>query len=734
MNKVQPSRNWKLDETSFNPQEQHHKETIFTIGNGYLSTRGTFEERFFLDRQATLVHGMWDNIPIVFTELANAPDWTSIEIWIDGIRFDMGSGVITDYNRCLHLDSGILSRELHWSPDNGNTIVLLEFERFASLADQHILAIQLKITPISSNCKVRIRASIDKHVENEGYLHWNINHQNTNLEQVDMVLTTRRTKKTVAMSARFNLKGGQATSLTNDTPGYPGLEFLVRVKQGEVLTLEKIVGLGTSRDSENPSQFSQAKAYHGAKAGYHQLSIAHKAAWADFWAESDVVIEGDDEAQVAIRHALFQLRIAAPINDEHVSIGAKSLSGFGYRGHVFWDTEIFILPFFVLTQPNIARNLLKYRYLTLPGARRKAAGNGYKGAQYAWESAETGDEVTPTWVPDFKNPLQLVRIWTGDIEIHISTDIAYAQNQYWQITGDDDFWIDFGIPILLETAIFWGDRAEEENGHFSYRNVIGPDEYHEHVDNNAYTNRMAKWHLETALSTLAWLNERFPQRAAQFYQDLDIDSTRLEHWANIRDNIVIHQDPETKLIEQFEGFFELEDLDWSLFEGRKQSMQEILGIQGANQSQVIKQADVILLLCLLHNEFDQITWQTNWEYYNPRTDHSHGSSLGPAMQSLAACKINQPDLAYEHFMRAARADLYDIRGNAIDGIHAASAGGLWQGVAFGFAGLHFTENKPQINPRLPSKWKRLSFPFIYQGVRYQVEINSTGYKILQRKA
>ncbi len=273
------------------------------------------------------------------------------------------------------------------------------------------------------------------------------------------------------------------------------------------------------------------------------------------WDGSDVIIEGDDAAQRAVRYNLFQLLIAAPWYDDRVSIPAKTLSGFGYRGHVFWDTDIFIVPFFAYTQPEIARNLLMYRYHTLPGARRKAQENGYEGAQYAWESALTGDETTPRWVPGPAG--ELVRIWTGDIQIHISADVAYATWHYWQVSGDDEFMWHYGAEIILDTAVFWGSRAEynAERDRYEISDVIGPDEYHEHVNNNVFTNAMARWHLEAALETLAWLRREHPGKAAKLEELLDLSPQRLRHWADVIGCMRILHDPETGLMEQFEGFF-----------------------------------------------------------------------------------------------------------------------------------------------------------------------------------
>lgn len=712
---------WRVTEPVFAPANQNHHETIFTLGNGYLSTRGTFEERHSGDCQATLVHRMWDDAPVCFTELANAPDWTALEIWINGHRFDMQENHITNYVRYLDLRAGKLHRRLCWTTPDGDAVELA-FERFASLDDEHILVEHVEVTPLNGDVEIKVRAILDSRVENEGRLHWNLESQHSTDEKADLVVRTRHTEKTLAMSARLMANNKEARPTGCDCPGCPGSALTLQVEAGQILTIDKITAIYTSHDSDDPLNAAQAKVEAAALGGYATLSKANEAAWAKFWDVSDVIIEGDHEAQLSIRHALFQVRCAAPTNNEYSSIPAKTLSGFGYRGHVFWDNEIFVLPFFTFTQPELARNMLMYRYHTLPGARRKAAANGFEGAQFAWESAETGDEVTPTWVPDFDDPANLIRIWTGDIQIHITADIAYAMHQYWRVTGDDDFWQNVGIPILLETAIFWGDRAEPEGAAFSIRDIMGPDENHEHVDNNAYTNHMIRWHLKTAQDALEWLREHDPGGAGELVQKLDLTPQRLAHWQKVIAGLTLSHDSETGLIEQFEGFFDLEHVDWDAYQGRTTSIQGLLGLEETNQRQVLKQADVIALLCLLEDEFDQKTWQANWDYYVPITDHEYGSSLGPAMHAWAACRMGQPDLAYEHFMRAARADLLNVRGNAHDGIHAASAGGLWEAVVFGFAGMRLTADGPVFNPQLPSHWQRIAFNVVYHGKRERVEL------------
>lgn len=715
---------WRVSEPVFDPARQNMYETIFTQGNGYLGTRGSFEERYPGDIQATLVHGLWDNAPVVFTELVNIPDWTSFDLWVNDKKFRMDRGIVSHYTRYLDLRSGVLHRSLFWqaAPDTPNLHLI--FERFPSMADPHIMLLRVRIIPVDGPCTIEGRAMLDSQVHNDGLKHIEILDQQSDETQADLLIHTRYTKHKVGMSMNLAYQGNNVKPLVCNCRGCPGAGFITQLNQDEQLTIDKIVSVYTSRDAIDPLKNARERANLAIQKGIQQLLAQNRQKWDDFWKISDVKIFGDDEAQIAIRHALFQLRIAASEIDDHVSIGAKTLSGFAYRGHVFWDNEIFVLPFFTFTQPQLAHNLLMYRWHTLPGARKNAAKNNFMGAQFPWESAENGDEVTPKWVPNSETPRDLIRIWTGDIEIHITADVAYAIYQYWHASGDEDFWINYGIPIILETAVFWGERVEPDGNRFTIRDVIGPDEYHEHVDNNVFTNYMVRWHLQTALDTLSWLETHNEHKALQLRTRLELTSERLVRWQKIIDNIIILQDPDSGLFEQFDGFFKLREVDWSAYVNATKSMQTLLGIDGANQHQVLKQADVILLLCLFRDRFDQSTWKVNWDYYNSRTDHNYGSSLSPAIHAWAACEIGQIDAAYVQFMRAARADLDDIRGNARDGIHAASAGGLWQALIFGFAGVKIREYGPTVNPHFPSHWQRVQFNLVYRGKLYPFDIHN----------
>ena len=301
--------------------------------------------------------------------------------------------------------------------------------------------------------------------------------------------------------------------------------------------------------------------------------------------------------------------------------------------------------------------------------------------------------------------------------------MAYAAYQYWQITGDDDWLVEKGAELILDTARFYGARAEwnAAKGCYEYCDVIGPDEYHDHVDNNAYTNRLAQWNLQTALDIWGWLKIHAPQKAAELDELLDLTPTRLAHWQDVLQKISILVD-QSGLVEQFAGYFKLTDINLADYEPRTRSMQEILGIEGANDYQALKQPDVVMVQYLLHDAYDEQVIRLNYDYYTPRTDHTYGSSLGPSIQAIMACDVGKPDDAYEHFILAARADLRDIRGNAGDGIHGASAGGTWQAVVFGFAGLRITPTGWTVTPHLPHGWKRIAFKFYHKGKLQEVDV------------
>jgi len=524
---------------------------------------------------ATLIHGVYDAVPVMYTELVNCPEWLLLTITLNGEpssrrveRFRLDQGEVLSYERRLDLRYGLLRRLVRWRSPSGKTLDL-QFERFASLADPHILAVRCLITPIDWDGAIAVHASINGYAENQGFNHWELLAQEQTPDDstddfqpepaIWLSARTRQSRIKLGMAAKLMIRGTEATFQLESAPGYPTLTASYQAAMGQTVLVEKMVTVYTSREVDRPLQAARSKL--ATLPTYPTCWQQHKQAWEAAWHTSDVIIEGDIQAQLAVRYRVFQLLISAPWWDRRVSIPAKTLSGFGYRGHIFWDTEIFMLPLFTFTQPELASHLLSYRYHSLEGARRKARSYSYKGAMFAWESADTGDEVTPRWALPSDPYASDIRIWCRDREIHISADIAYAIWQYWQATGDDGWMRDYGAEIILDTAVFWMSRVEwnSQFERYELRQVIGADEYHEHVNNNAFTNRMAQWHLEKAIAVYAWLQNAFPNQAAVLEQKLELTTERLQRWQDIATHLWIPYHSDTGFIEQFEDFCNLED-------------------------------------------------------------------------------------------------------------------------------------------------------------------------------
>jgi len=735
---------WVLTETAFNPATQGHAETIFTVGNGQQCLRGSLEEHHPGQSPAAFMHRVWDGVPLAVSELANLPRWWGIDLWLDGQRFGQDQGQVSAYCRTLDLRDGTLRRTLTWTSPAG-CIAELDFERFIDRSHPARAAVRLSFK-VDRAALVRLRCPLDGRVENKGLIHLDVTDQGSGSDHVWLATKTRTTGLEVAVVAKVSLTGegpaGSAADSTDqtlwprgvdrrgtDADATPACEQRFWAVPGVTYRLTKYVAIVPSYAQERTLAAAWQAAQQAAEAGWDQLARVNATAWLDFWTGSDVVIDGDLEAQLALRHAIFQLAIAAPKWTSRASIGAKTLSGFGYHHHVFWDTEIFMLPLFTFTQPAVARNMLEYRHQCLGGARAKAKAAGLRGAAFAWESAADGAEVTPAWTFDPFDRTKLRRIWNGERQLHITADVAYAVMQYWRATGEDRFMLDKGAEIVLDGASFWASAAQQEaDGRFHLRGVVAADGYHERVDNNAFTNLMAAWHLRTGLDLAQWLATNHPQRWSLLASGLELDPDWLSHWDQVATNLVTPAVGPGGVLEEFAGYFTMAAPDFAMMRSpsRTQSIEELLGLDGVAKTQVIKQPDVLMAAYLLPDIFGPSELKTNVDYYDQRTDHEHGSSLGPAISAIMARRVGRLDLAYQHFMRAARADLLDVRHNAGDGIHGASAGGLWQAVVFGFAGVHWgSHGGLEARPALPPNWRRLEVNLTHLGQTRRLVIQAT---------
>jgi trehalose/maltose hydrolase-like predicted phosphorylase len=500
-----------------------------------------------------------------------------------------------------------------------------------------------------------------------------------------------------------------------------------QTRPGQIVSFQRCVAVVRSDTPDlDPGPHACRKLGVALKNGWKGLVAAHEQAWASRWHNSDIEVHGDADAQRAMRFAVYHLNSAANPDDDRVSIGARALTGGDYHGHVFWDTEIYLLPFYILTWPEAARALLMYRFRTLDGARAKAAGMGWRGALYAWESTDTGAEMTPEQV--IGRDQRVVDVLCGRQEQHISADIAYAVWQYWQATGDDDFLLDAGAEILLETARFWVSRAQPEaDGRCHVRGVIGPDEYHELIDDNAYTNVMARWNIRRALDVAKLLRERWPSRWLGLANRIGLEDSDLVQWQNVACTMLTGLDPKTELFEQFAGYFTLENIDLKDYAGRTVPIDEVLGRERTQKSKVLKQADVIALLGLLPDEFAGTSAAKNFGYYEPRC--SHGSSLSPAMHGLVAARLGYTDMALSFFRQTTAIDLGETHIGADGGIHIAAQGGLWMLAVFGLAGLSLRDEGIAVDPHLPEGWDSMAIRVQWRGRSLQLRIDQKQHTI-----
>ncbi|MBI3951004.1 MAG: glycoside hydrolase family 65 protein [Acidobacteria bacterium] len=760
---------WLIEWEGFDPRREHDLESLTTIGNGYLGTRGAVEEINPSSQPATLIAGVFDTLPETnnLPELVVAPNWLVVRVWIEDELLSLGAGEIIEHRRILDMRQGVLAREwLHRDP-NGRVTRFASL-RFASLADCHALGLRVLITPENYAGHIRVESAIEGNVVNLVLLPPpdSVRHlEPVAVESIDGgVLLAMRTRGrgavrgievpgvTIAMAARTSFTDEPSANSHRKSKTEPvayAVELDTRrpaeilewdAKLGQSYRIDKLVSVWTSRDVEQRQAFESASVItgnsssgddtisrvrhqavshlHAASAqGFDALLAASTAAWLERWRDAEITIEGDMEAESTVRFAIYHLILAGNPQDDRVSISARTLSGESYKGHVFWDTEIFMVPFFTFTHPPAARALLMYRYWTLPGARAKARRFGYRGAMYAWESADTGDEAMPFEV--LLPTHEVVKVLSGLEEHHISADVAYAVWQYWRATGDDPLMRDAGAEIIIECARFWSSRVQEGADHrFHIHRVIGADEYHETIDDNAFTNVMAQWTLECACTVADWMRSNSFDVWKALRDRIELDEGEFDRWRDIAARMFTGFDEPTGLIEQFAGFFGLEEVDLAAYEPRTAPMDILLGRQRTQVSQVVKQADVLMLFHLLPDRYPREVIEKNFRYYEPRT--GHGSSLSPSTHALLAAQLGYSDVARHYFRQAANIDLDNTMGNASGGIHAAACGGLWQAVVFGFAGMELRDDHLTFDPHLPEEWEQLCLSFVFRGRHLRV--------------
>ena len=735
---------WIVAEDSFDPEYLGKCESIMCQGNGYLCLRNATDEFNPGEQRDLFVAGTFNKFDDnEVTELPNAADISRLDLRLDGVRFSLLTGKVESYDRALNLKTGETTRRVVWAAPNGKRYQLV-FSRFVSLDRLHLIAQKVEVTPLDGDMELDITGGINGQMNNGGsqlfsegdkrlfegrHMQYN---QTTGQSGIHFVFHT---------TFSFAMDG-----VPQDEKGFIVMdrriikqEFKVAIPAGKTLTIQKLSTVYTSRDRDSEGlelSALQEKALVGQKdicaLGYDALLAESARAWsAKVWDNVPVTIQSENAFdQLAIRFAQYHLYIMTPMHDNRMNIGAKGLSGEGYKGHTFWDTEMFILPYFIYSAPEVARSLEEYRWLSLPGAHKKASGNQYEGAQFPWESAWIDDgEVTPVWgAADIVTGLP-TKIWSGFIEQHITADVAYGAWEYYQVTGDQDFMDRCGYELILDTGKFWASRLEEgTDGLLHINDVVGPDEYKEHVDDNAFTNYMAAWNIRKALEYSRQLKAERPELYSALDKKLGLAALEPQ-WEEKLNRIYLPQPREDLVIPQDRTYLTLKDIDLTKYKNQKNvgSIYRDYNQEQITHMQVSKQADILIMFLLLENQFSADVKRANWNYYEPRT--LHDSSLSLSTHCILANDMGNRDMAYQLFSSAAAIDVGPNMKTSDAGIHAASLAGIWQSVVFGFGGVRMLDGKLRIDPALPDAWTGLDFYIYWHGQKLHITLSHTALNI-----
>jgi kojibiose phosphorylase len=737
-NNLRTQTGWEIIEKSFDPAQVVTTGSNFMIGNGYLGYRGTFEDWGPDEYVACIVTDTWDQAEgSSMSELCNVPNGLYTALQVDGEPCSLNTGSLPEYRHQLDLRYGVNTRSVVWEGQSGQKVEL-ESCKFASADNPHLLVQRYRFRSLAAGV-VELKTGIAGEVWSLGGEHFSqcipLEFGNGLLAQS---LETREMGISIAVVEGIRLEGKTPEKVWTSTEGRSiSRSFRFRMAAGEEVVFEKVVGITHSNEVEEPLKTAREEVSDALEQGYEALWKAHSKPWEAFWEGADLQIEGDLEAQVLARFNLYQSYIATPTH-ANLPVGARGLSCQVYQGAAFWDQETYNLPMFAFTHQEIAHRLVAYRYDTLDGARRKARKLGYYGAFYAWTSGKTGDELFPDFF--FTDVLtgRPIRNHFNCWQIHISPDVVYGIWLYYQASGDWEFMLEQGAEVLFEVAQFLVSRVhfKMDKNRYEILRVLGPDEYHENVDNNAYTNYLSQFSLLKACEVFDRMQEEHPARLRALLEKTGIPAHAREDWNDIADRLYLPApDPETGVIEQFDGYFGLEDIRPDALRKRLIDPGEYWGWPNgiAVHTQVLKQADVIQLLAMLDG-FPQEVLTANYEYYEPRTEH--GSSLSPSVHALVACKAGHHEEAYRYFLESATIDLYNASkkvmsgGSFLGGIHTAAAGGVWLIIVRGFAGFELTDDGVAFSPALPAHWKALRFQIRVRGCRLEVHLTPTGIQVL----
>ncbi len=709
---------WEINSEYFDTAHAAELGNRFLCGNGYLGVRGTLEEYGKEELTAINLAGIYHRHGEGWREPLNAPNPYFIKASFSGLPLNVLETDPLSHNHAIDFRHGIQKRDTVFSV-NGQKVAV-SCRRFASLADIHLLAMQYYVTP-EADGELRITWGIDTDV-------WDIHGPHYKAFDFDGMLDRFIVTASTDIGDQV-VVSGRCVPDFDAKPEHNGslITYSIHAKSGTAYSLTMTAYIYTTKDVSDPHKTvtrAQFPAYEAALA-------EHKSAWEKLWEHAEVVIEGDTEAETALNYSLYHLMCIAPRHRNDLSIAARGLSGQTYKGAVFWDTEMFMLDFYLACLPEAARSALNYRIQTLPGALAKARQYGFDGAFYAWESQEGGFDACSDYNVTDVFTGRPMRTFFKDKQMHISAAVVYGLEKYIAWTGDEVLLVNGACETILQCARFYYSLLTKRvcSDVWEIRDVIGPDEYHERVDNNAYTNEMARFVFKNAVWAAHRLKELDAAAYLQLNCKLDFEKDLPLFDEAAKKLKAQTPDKETSVISQFDGYFSLEDTTLDTVRSRLKHPKEYWGgaYGVASHTQIIKQADVMTMLYLFKEKYSQEIIAANYDYYEPRTEH--GSSLSACMYALTACLIGRPDDAYPLFLKSAKADLAgggkEWAGLVyIGGTHPAAAGGAYMTLINGFLGLNPAAGILTPTPRLPSHWKSVKLQIFSQGKWHAISVTA----------
>jgi len=739
-----PADEWNVIEKAFRPEFLAQLETMLALGNGYLGMRGCPEEGGPNAENGTFINGFYETRPIVYGEeaygfaktgqtICNVTDSKIIKLFLDDEPFWLPNAHLLKYDRRLNMKSGTLDREILWETPAGKRVSITS-RRLVSFPNRHVAAISYCVTLLNAQAFVVIssemRANEPGAPGNAGdprlarTFSGRVLHPRTSYSKDRRIVLCHATEK-----SRLTLTCATDNALESSCPhsykvvqtaDFGQVAFTIEAQPGCPIQLTKYMVYHTSQTASAEELCGRAEwtLDRVVTQGFQRLLASQEQYMDDFWRRSDVRIKDirEDrikrstvEIQQAIRFNLFHI-LQASARAEETSVPAKGLTGQAYEGHYFWDTEIYLLPFLIYTSPRIARNLLAFRYKMLPQARARAKGLGHRGAMFPWRTI-SGEEASAYYA-------------AGTAQYHINADIMYALRKYVQATGDEAFLRNFGAEMLVETARLWVDLgfySDAKGEKFCINGVTGPDEYNAVVNNNAYTNLMARENLRYATGVIESLRATEPDAYNALVHKTALEPSEVKAWIRAAENMYVPYDEKLKIIPQDDEFLDKERWDFRNTPADHYPLLLFYHPLNIYRKQVIKQADVILAMFLLGDVFPPETKKRNFDFYDPLT--TGDSSLSSCVEAIIAAQIGDMEKAFRYGMAALLMDLADVGGNVKDGCHIASMGGTWMMLTYGFGGMRDNDGTLSFWPRrAPEENAILRFPVTYRGQRLEVEI------------